>query len=147
MAQYFDPHTSHYFLVEFDGTTAGRFQEVSGLGGSNEVYEIKEGGLNDHSHKFVTRTTYNDLVLKRGFWNDPSLFRWFEGVALSTWTERRDGSIILLQGKESDEVARWNFMRAFPTKWDGPTFNATASAAAMESCTLTCEWIEMVLPG
>ena len=139
--KYWDPHVASFFEIEIDGLLSGSFQEVSGLGGSTEVFEIKEGGLNCHSHKFVTRATYGDITLKRGFWNNFELFGWFEVAARETWTPRKSGSIIMKDDGDS-EVCRWDFIRAFPVKWDGPALNA-ASGIAMESCTLSCEWLRL----
>ena len=137
-----DPHVSHLFVVEFDGIESGRFQEVGGLGGTNSIYEIKEGGMNFHSHKFVDRATYGDITLKRGFWSNPFLFDWFYQCASNVKTERKNGSISMLQGEDLLEiVATWEFYRAFPIKWDGPPLNATSSAHAVESVTLAVEHI------
>ena len=139
---FMDPHVAHYFEVEIDGIWSGRFQECSGLSITNEIVRIKEGGLNSSAHKFINRSSAGDITLKVGFWNNPELFWWFEAAALDSWTERKNGSIIIL-GDNSEQVTRWNFYRAFPLKWEGPQLNAMSSTLAMESVTLACEWIEM----
>jgi phage tail-like protein len=130
------------FRVEFEGLNFGSFQEFSGLSASNEVYEIKEGGLNSHAHKFVTRTSYGDLTLKRGFVNDGFLFWWFDDASLNTWTFRMNGSVIMMRDGRQD-ACRWNFFRAFPIKWEGPSGNASSSGIAIETLTLACEWVEL----
>ena len=137
-----DPFFSHIFDVEIDGMYWGSFQEVGGLSGSNEIHEIKEGGLNYQSRKFVTRTTFGDITLKYGFIPDRSLFWWFGNTALFTNTERYDGRITMKMGEELDDTASWNFYNAFPLKWDGPAMNATSSALAIETLTLACEFVE-----
>ena len=137
-----DPHVTHLFTIEMDGLTQGRFQEFSGLSVQNEVFEIKEGGLNSYVHKFVTRASAGDLTLKRGFVNDRELFDWFNSAADSSLTERRNGSVIMF-GDDGEEICRWNFFRAFPQKWEGPTLNAMSSAIAVEAVTLSCEWVEL----
>ena len=39
-------------------------------------------------------------------------------------------------------MARWNFVRAWPTKWDGPDLNAVANDVAIELLELAHEGIE-----
>ena len=129
-------------MIEMEGLTLGRFQEFSGLSVQNDVFEIKEGGLNALVHKFVTRSKAGDLTLKRGFVNNRELFDWFNKAADNSLTERRNGSVIMF-GDNGDEKCRWNFYRAFPLKWEGPALNAMSSAIAVESMTLACEWVEL----
>jgi phage tail-like protein len=144
---------THQFDIEIDNVVAGSFQEVSGLSAQMEVTEIKEGGLNTHAHKVVVRASYGDITLKRGFVNNPFLFAWTQAIALSTWTPRLNGAIVMWAYDPDDpddvigskEIARWNFFRAFPSKWDGPTFNSNSSAIAVEAITLSCEWITQVI--
>jgi phage tail-like protein len=40
---------------------------------------------------------------------------------------------------QGEEKLRWNFFDAWPSKWEGPTLNATSSDVAIETLTLTCE--------
>lgn len=145
MPSFRDPHSATYFYVEIDDVVVGSFQEVTGLASQMELFEIKEGGGNFHPHKFANRATYGDITLKRGFWNNVSLFAWFEQVALETWTARRSGSIIMMDSA-GNELCRWLFFRALPTKWDGPQLNAQ-SGIALESLTLSPEWIKFAPPG
>jgi phage tail-like protein len=140
----FEPHPTHLFDLEIEGIVSGQFQEFSGLSGQNEVFEIKEGGRNSSTHKFVTRGTVGDITLKRGFCNDPAMFDWFDRAAIHSLTERHNGSIILKDDFGS-EKCRWRFFNAFPVKWEGPGLNSTSSGIAVESLTLACEWITLEL--
>ena len=56
--------------------------------------------------------------------------------------ERKNGSIVLL-GRDGNEVARWNFVRAWPTKWTGPNLDAGGSEASIETLELVHEGIEV----
>lgn len=40
------------------------------------------------------------------------------------------------------EVARWNFVNAWPMKWTGPSFNAKNNDVAIETLELAHEGIE-----
>lgn len=137
-----DPNVTHLFLVEIEGLSLGGFQEFSGLSVQNDIFEIKEGGLNSLIHKFVTRSKTGDLTLKRGFISDRTLFDWFCEAPEDTDTVRRNGSVIMF-ADDGKEICRWNFFRAFPLKYEGPSMNATSSAIAIESLTLACEWVEL----
>jgi phage tail-like protein len=139
-----DPHVTHLFDIEIGNIVKGRFQEFSGLSGQNEVVEIKEGGLNSRVHKFVMRSSAGDLTLKRGFVNDRALYDWFDRSSVNTHTERHNGAVVM-RDDNNQEICRWNFFRAFPMKWEGPTFNAAQSAVAVETITLVCEEVQLVL--
>ena len=141
MAEYFDPHAGHLFKVTIDGIDSGRFQEVSGLSMELELDQISEGGAS-YPHKFVKGAKYGDITFKRGFFNNPALFEWFEKCAQQSLTERKNGSIIL-HGDDKKPVCQWDFYRAFPKKWEGPSFNAASSAIAFESLTLYVEYFEI----
>ena len=54
---------------------------------------------------------------------------------------RRNGSIVLLD-REGNEKARWNFFNAWPTKYDGPDFNAEGNDVAIETLELAHEGVE-----
>ena len=41
-----------------------------------------------------------------------------------------------------EEIARWNFVRAWPTKWDGPDLNAETADAAIETLELAHEGVQ-----
>ena len=62
---------------------------------------------------------YSNIVLKRGFTGDTQLHDWFIEFD-SSRTERVDGSIVM-SSPSSQEVARWNFENAWPTKVEGPS--------------------------
>ena len=53
--------------------------------------------------------------------------------------DRRSGSIVLYDDANEEEVGRWNFVEAWPSKWTGPTFNATANDVAVEMIELAFE--------
>jgi phage tail-like protein len=53
-------------------------------------------------------------------------------------TERKNGSIILLDESGVEKI-RWNFANAWPSKWTGPSFNATSTAVAVETLEITHE--------
>jgi phage tail-like protein len=137
-----DPYGTFNFLVEIDGITRAAFQQVSGFDSTTDVIEHREGGDNLSTRKLPGMTKYSNIVLKWGMTEDRDLYDWHRRVAEGE-IERKNGSIVLLNRKR-EEVARWNFMRAWPTKWDGPDLNAETADAAIETLELAHEGVERV---
>ena len=135
-----DPYVNYNFLVEIDGITRAAFQECSGLDITVDVIEYREGGENTTLRKMPGMTKYSNITLKRGVTDDRELYEWQRGVITGT-IERRNGSIIVL-GRDGQEVARWNFVRAWPVKWTGPALNAEGNDTAIETFELAHEGLE-----
>lgn len=135
-----DPYSGFNFLVEIEGITRAAFQEVSGLDATIEVTEYREGGELTNVRKLPGLTTYSNVVLKRGVTDDRDLYDWHR-AAVGGDVQRQTGSVVLLD-RRGEEVARWNFREAWPTKWEGPALNATANEVAIETLELAHEGIE-----
>jgi len=131
------PPFTGQFVFEVDGVRVGAFTEVSGLQVEIEkVEEIKEGGQNEFIHRFPGRLKWPNLVLKRGT-TDNALFEWFKGSSGEGFEgnqgrlERTTASLAMVDGR--GEVLRsWVFFDAFPVKWSGPKFAASANEVATE---------------
>ncbi len=136
-----DPFRSYNFLVEIDGLTQASFQECSGLDATTEPIEYREGGDNTTVRKLPGRTSYSDITLKRGMTDSSELWDWFKQIRDGN-VIRKNGSIVVYDLANAKEVARWNFVRAWPTKWEGPSFNATGNEIAVETLTLAHEGVD-----
>ena len=134
-----DPFGNYNFLVEIDGITRAAFQECSGFDSTIDVIEHREGGENTTPRKFPGQTKYSNISLKWGLTDSRELYDWHRRV-VSGDIERKNGSIVLLNRK-GEEVLRWNFFRAWPTKWDGPDLNAEGTDAAIEMLELAHEGV------
>jgi phage tail-like protein len=55
--------------------------------------------------------------------------------------ERKSGAIVLLNDAGEEKV-RWNFLDGWPTKWTGPSFNATSNDVAIETLDIAHEGLE-----
>jgi phage tail-like protein len=133
-----DPFRNCNFLVELDGITQGNFQECSGISGSIEVIEYREGGNNTTVRKLPGKTTYEDIVLKWGKTSSPELWSWWKRLNDGAM-ERKNGSIVIYDRDAKTEVARYNFIRAWPNKYEGPSLDAKGSDVAIETLTLSHE--------
>ncbi|MFD2673190.1 phage tail protein [Marinicrinis sediminis] len=135
--------TTYRFWVEIDGLLVGSFSEVSGLESETEYETYEEGGVNSYSHRIPKRTKYPHLVLKRGMTDCSELWDWYEEVVNGKF-KRKSGSIIMedVSGKEK---CRWNFYEAYPSKWTGPSLNATSSDVSIETLELVHNGLKTIL--
>ena len=83
---------------------------------------------------------YSNITLKWGTTDDASLWEWRK-KCIDGKVERKNGSVILIDDA-GDEKTRWNFHNAWPTKWTGPSFNATGNEVAIETIEIAHEGVE-----
>ncbi|WP_437569815.1 phage tail protein [Sorangium sp. So ce542] len=130
------------FMVEIDGVSNARFQEVGGIDATTDVIEYREGGTMLGSRKLPGQTKHSNLTLKRGYTDDNQLFAWYESV-MSGKTERIRRNISVVQlDMAGTEVHRWNLFEAFPVKYTAPSFNAKGNELSIETLEVAYERIE-----
>ncbi|HET6420519.1 MAG TPA: phage tail protein [Geobacteraceae bacterium] len=134
-----DPYRSYNFLVEIDGITRAGFRECSGLDSTQDPIDYREGGEALHVRKLPGLVKYSNISLKRGITDDAELWDWRK-KAMDGTVERKNGSIILLDDTGAEKL-RWNFVEGWPTKWTGPTFNATGNEVAIETLEIVHEGV------
>jgi phage tail-like protein len=138
-----DPYRNYNFLIEIDGIAQGSFIECSGLDATTETIETREGGDNTTVKKLPGKTTYTDITLKWGLNASNELWQWRQRIIEGN-VDRRNGSIVVYDVANKNEVVRWNFVRAWPSKWDGPAFDAKGKDIAVETLVLAHEGITRV---
>ena len=128
------------FKVEIQGVVQAHFFHVTGLSTETESFDLVEGGVNEKVHKRMGQTKFTNIVLKRGFVpSDGDFTKWRKDLADGS-PVRHDGSIILLDDA-GKEIKRWNFVRAWPTKWEGPELNSTSNEVSIETLELAHEGV------
>lgn len=135
-----DPYGNYNFLVEIDGITRAAFHEVSGFDSTIDVIEHREGGDNLTPRKLPGMTKHSPIVLKWGLSDDIDLYKWHLDASRGN-VQRKNGSIVLLD-RLGQEKMRWNFVNAWPSKWDGPDFNAEGNDVSIETLELAHEGVE-----
>ena len=135
-----DPYRNFNFLVEIDGITQAGFMDCTGFGADNAPIEYREGGENTTVRKLPGLTKYPNIQLKWGLTDSRDLYDWFREIVQGK-VDRKNGSIIL-RDLDGTERVRWNFVRGWPTKWDGPDFNAKGTDVAIETLDIAHEGIE-----
>jgi phage tail-like protein len=129
-----DPYQNFRYLVEIDGLVLAGFTEVSGLQAETRVETYREGGVNDYVHRLPGETTYPNIVLKRGVTDSSALWDWHQEVVSGKFS-RKNGYVVLLDS-EGEETWRWNFINAYPAKWNGPDLRSESDSIAFESIEL-----------
>ena len=137
-----DPYGQFNFLIEIDGVVKGGFSEASGLMTDTNMIEYREGAEQQGTtRKLPGLMKYNNIVLKRGWTKDKSLWAWRKKV-IDGKTQRNSGSIVLLD-EARNEALRWNFREGWPSKWEGPALNAKTSEVAVETLEICHEGLEL----
>ena len=136
-----DPFATFKFHVEIGNIKEAAFTECSGLEVSTDVFEYKEGGLNEYSHKLPGRTKHSNVTLKRGFAVSNELYNWYSEMEKKLLTggkmERKQVTITLNSSANQKEAMTWTLNDAFPVKWAGPAFKAGEAAVSIETLEFT----------
>ena len=146
MANFYPPVGFH-FRVDFEGITNSRdigFQSVSGLNASvpnSETYE--EGGENRFTHRLPKRASYENLVLKRGMFNQSELIQWFRD-AIENFTFSPRNVTVTLLNEAHQPLQAWQFINAWPTKWNIDSFDAEKGAIVAETIELSYQYFRRI---
>jgi len=127
--------------ITFDGMPTAYFRSVSGLKVETEVIEFREGGTGD-VHKLPGRVKYTNLVLKQGFSGAGELQKWAFRIAAGQFEHKN--ATIVISDQKAQVVARYILANAWPTKWEGPDFDASSNEVAIETIEIAHEGLRLV---
>lgn len=127
------------FKVEIEGVTVGSFAAMDGLESTTEVVEYADGD-DLINRKRPGRTSYANIVLKRGYTNTEELWNWYKQV-VDGRVERKSGSVIL-NGDDGSEILRYNFFEGWPCHWKSFVLDASSTEALVEELEIAVEKIE-----
>ncbi|TMF52661.1 MAG: phage tail protein, partial [Chloroflexi bacterium] len=113
-----DAFAARNFAIEVDGTMIAQFTELSGLTSEMDVTELKENGPDGKliikkipgAHKTPT------LTLKRAKNVSMELYKWHKAALDGKVKEARKNGSVILYDYQAGEIARWNFINAWPSK-------------------------------
>ena len=138
-----DPYRGFKFRVEIDGITRAGFREASGLDASNDSVDYRDGDDKTSTiRKLPGLKKFSNITLKRGVTDDIDLWKWRKQVMDGKIKEARKNGRIILLDDEGNDAAEWDFVEAWPTKWTGATFNATANEVAIDTLEITHEGLD-----
>jgi len=131
------PIAKYKYKVQVGDKEAG-FSEVTGYDASIEPTEYREGNMAALTPlKVAGIRKYGNITLKWGVTGSKELYDWMS-KSFDKGVERKTVVITLLDD-DNKEIAAWQIIQAWPTKYTGPEFNATSSDVAIESLELAHE--------
>ena len=140
--QRIDPYRGFNFVVEIDGIPRGAFSEVSGLTAEGDSVDYREGtDVQSSVRKLIGMRKYTNVMLKRGYTADKSLWQWYANISNGV-ADRRNVTIVLMN-EQRQQVLRWNAENAWINKIEGPAFKASSNDVAMESVELVHEGLTL----
>ena len=119
-----------------------RFREVSGLTVSVDTEDVREGGENRFVHKLPEKTTYSDIVLKRGFFTGSNIIDWCRD-AIENFNFKPTNVLISLLNEKHEPITSWHIVHAIPTRWEISSFNAEQSEVVIETLTLSYHYFKI----
>jgi len=136
-------HASCRFYVGIGNGQGGKeikalFTELSGLQVEMVLTDYEEGGTNNFVHRLPGRLKVGNITLKHGLTKSNEFLSWVLAAALVKPMDRRNVTVFMYDSGTTP-VVKWNFIKAFPVKWTGPTFTADATTMAIESVELAHE--------
>jgi phage tail-like protein len=138
-----DPAPAYRYYVEVENELTGSFVECSGIAARREILEIREGGVNTHTHKLPGRITYGTLTLKKGVMYSSDMWDWFQAGALNYQIKYTSMTIIHF-ASQLFAPARWyNVMDVYPVSWQVTDFNADSSTYSVDTLEIAFSTIEV----
>ena len=131
------PFSRFKYKVDFGGQEAG-FSEITGFDASIDVVEYREGNMTPPTPiKLPGLRKYSNITFKWGVTSSKAAYDWMS-PSFEKDIERKTILVTLLN-ENGEEVASWQIVNAWPVKFTGPEWNATASEIAIEHLELAHE--------
>jgi phage tail-like protein len=128
------PASAFCFKVTVPGNSGDAyFRSVSGLRSEHEVLDVREGGINNFTHRLIGAVKWSNLVLKRGFTGSKEFIEWRNLWVVGTTMERKEITIVQLASDMKTVITTWKAQKAWPVKWEVSEFDATKSELTMET--------------
>jgi len=141
-----DPYRNFRYRVEIDGIQQAGFSDATVPDSSVAVVEYREGNEPNPAtiRKLTGLTKYGNLTLKSGIPDSMDLYDWYM-TGVKGKVERKNISVIVVD-EEGKDTCRWNFIQAWPSKYDPPDLTAKGSDVAIELLEIVHEGMERVGP-
>ena len=136
-------HAAFRFAVQIEGITEAVFTECTLPTLEVEVHQQMEGGLNNAVHHLPGRVKAGKITLKRGISSSDKLLAWYMDNAQGKISSSRRTVSVVMYDSLLEEVMRWNFEGAFPSRWTGPSFVSGNSALAIETLELSYQSMDV----
>jgi phage tail-like protein len=141
-----DALAGYHFSIEIDGVSIAQFQEVSGITSELDVIELKENTKDGKYilHKLPGNRKPPTITLKRAKNASTDLWDWHQKVYQGKIGDARKNGSVVVHGYDNQEVSRFNFINAWPSKVSTSALKAGSNEVLMEEVTIVCEELERV---
>ena len=137
-----DPYRAYNFKLIVQGTVAGHFTQVEGLGVKIDRILYRAGGENSTVRVIPGQVEYTTVTVRYGMTDSTELLDWLFAAA-SGQVDRRNVSLAMLDDASSSEVRRWNLIAAWPCEWHGAPLDAMGKELAIETLSLAYDRLEL----
>lgn len=147
------PIPAFLFFVEVDTVPVAFFQSCTGLEVTREVMQHIEGGVNNYVHQLPGQISFGRVTLSTGFTSSDFFWKWMMDGQADGWAQRKDFFLVQRRlaakgDKPYEEVKRWNFHNAFPSKWKISDLSVTDSQKMIiETLELCFDYFEPSQPA
>ena len=132
-----DPLRNFRFRLEIEGIQQAGFSEVTVPDTTTDVVEYREGTEITTVRKLPGLTKYGNLSLKWGTTDSMDLYNWRKQI-IDGNIQRKNIAVIVVDEAGNDK-ARYEFVNAWPSKYDPSDLNATGNAVAIETLEIVHE--------
>ncbi|SRR6266849_6268896 len=141
-----DALAGYHFSIEIDGVSIAQFQEVSGITSELDVIELKENTKDGKYvlHKLPGNRKPPTITLKRAKSSSLDLWEWHKKMYQGKVVDARKNGSVVIHSYDNEEVGRYNFVNAWPSKVTTSALKAGANEIVMEEVTIVCEELERV---
>ena len=136
-----DPYGNFNFLVEIDGIARAAFHGRERVRLDDRRHRVPRGRREHDAAQAPRADQAREHHLKWGLTDDRELYDWHRERVQGNSSARTARSSLLDRARQR-EVARWNFVNAWPAKWDGPSLTAEGNDVAIETLELAHEGVE-----
>lgn len=133
------PPPAFYFTAGILGSPNpidAQFKEISGLTAKMDTEDIVMGGENRFKYKVPTRSSFDNLVLKRGLVTSGSaLALWCDTTlktGLVTSVQTMD-LVVMMLDETGMPLMTWTFIGAWPVKWSLDSLDSMDNKIAIET--------------
>ena len=137
-----DPFQAFRFQVEVEGITQAGFREVTIPDSAQDPIEYREGNEPPTARKLPGLIKYGNVTLKGGITDSLELAQWRRLVEQGKMSDARRNMSIFVLDEDGNQISRWEFSAAWPSKYDAPDLNATGNEIAIETLEIAHEGME-----
>ncbi len=143
-ARWHDHQAAFRFRIDFwfDSQLAGGFQSVEGIHTQVEVIEY-QSGRDLYPRQLPGRPKITPVVLKKGYVNTAILWDWIKATMDGKF-RFENASIVLMDDSGRSELARYNLVDCWPSRWAGWQLDANSNNAMVEEFELQVRTIDRI---